>query len=591
MANKTKSFGEYKNISKAKKKQNRAYLRSYLAKYKYNFLFLMLITLLSVAQAAAWPKLVQILVDEHLTPNHSDVWIYILAFCGGLFGLIIIKVIASFSSFFIIRKFQQKIEMDLKRDIFKKIQKLEIDYFDNYNEGHFITRMMNDTIMAAEFSKLLPENVLNIITTLSIGFAFMIMFNWIIALVALVIVVIMIVILYFIRKIIKMTWVDIKTESDKFNTFFINSVSGIKEIKAYTNEKNEIKRYDVIANEYSAVWRRMFKINTTWVSSNTFMLSLMTLAIVSIGSWQVAENNLSIGSLMALIMYGAMITEPINKMLATFDIFIRGSVSLDRIFNLLNYEEEKYEGKEIEVKKGNIKFENVTLRYSNKMHALKNISFEIKEGEKVAFIGETGAGKSTILKALLKFYKITGGKIKIDDQDINKYSVTSLRENITYMSQDPFLFFDTIENNVLFGKKDSTQKDLEEAFKTSDVSSFMNKLPDGDQSNVGPRGVVLSGGQKQRIAIARSVIKNSKIILFDEATSALDNETEKKIQKYIDKSTKDKTVIYIAHRLTTIKDVDRIFVMKNGEIVESGSPKELNKLKGEYYKLANAHKN
>lgn len=581
---------QYKLLTKEEKKANRKRFQSYILRYKRYLILIILATILMIGQASLVPKITQLLIDKWLPKSSAEMASneairVIISLLIGMGALIIIKAGATFVSAYIIRKFQQNIEMDLKLALYQKILKLKVNYFDKVNEGYFLSRMMRDTSMAAEYARYIPENILNIIISFTLNFTFIFIFSWIIGLTISFLLLILFVVTLLLKPNFLNSWNRVRSHGDEFNQFLVNSFAGIRETKAYTWEESEVKTYQKVADNYQKAWRGNFLLYGKWMTFNASLLGLLTVSIWSIGSWAVVNHYLTIGQLTALSMYGVLVIEPINKLLAIFDLFMRGSVALNRIFQILDEPEEKQVGPLLKNVAGKIEFKDVILSYNKDIHALKGISFTIKPGEKVAFVGTTGSGKSTILKALVRFYDPQKGKILIDDQDITKVNLKSLRESVTLMAQEPYIFFDSLRKNIIFGNELVDEAKYESVKADARVNDFLDILPEQDQTNIGPRGISLSGGQKQRVALARAFLKPANIILFDEATSALDNKTEKLIKDQIKILAKDKTAIFIAHRLTTIQDVDRIFVLENGKIVEEGNHLQLLKQKGKYFEL------
>lgn len=576
--------------SKGKNIVNKTFIWQHVRSNKGLLLLILLSVVLSSGAGFGIPFITQKLIDDHLSLGKEDmmiVWLIIT-----FFGLIIAKVIGMYIISYFGRLFQVKIEFSLRRALFKHFEKINVTYVDSINEGKALSRINEDPINIASSLRFLPENLLSILLTSISSFTMAFIYDWIVGLALLGVFAILIALAFAIRKKFTIAWLQVKNENEALNQVVTNSITGIKETKSYSAEEKEIKMVDKLFDNLLESWKKNFKLYAKWMTWNVFVLSLISLVIISIGSWRVIYYGMPIGYLVALNMYGMAIIDPINKTLSVVDIVSTSGASIARMNEFLSQEEEDYSNKKLLPQiSGEIEFKNVTLFYPNAdKPVLENLSFKINKGEKVAFIGATGSGKSTILKALVRFYNPTEGKILLDGKDISEYNISSLRQQITYLQQDSYLFFDTIKYNVEYGLNLDTlssEAKVNRALDIAKASAFVRQLPNKTLTSVGPKGVNLSGGQKQRLSIARAIVKDSPIVMFDEATSALDNITERELQEQLEEVMKDKTTIFIAHRLTTIKNVDRIFVISNGKIVEEGSHEQLLKKQGHYYDLWN----
>ena len=362
----------------------------------------------------------------------------------------------------------------------------------------------------------------------------------------------------------------------------------LERLKNYVAYDQIFKDTEKAAKRFNKEERKDISIYSTWLGSQNILVGLIAVAFAAIGGFGFKEGVMTAGQVTALLMYSTTLANPINIFLSIYEAFYKGSVSLDRYYRFIDSPDEKSNKKKINVTKGKIEIKDLELQL-NGVDILNGVNLTIKPGEKVGIVGETGSGKSTLFKMLIGYYEPTKGNIKIDGQDIWKHSIFSLRDNISYMPQDPFISFSDIKENICFGiDREVDESTYKEAIKNSDLNEFLDKLPDGDKTMVGPKGITLSGGQRQRIAISRLFIRENPIIMFDEATSSLDNKTEKFVQSKIDEFTKGKTVLTIAHRLSTINNVDRIIVMENGKVVEHGTRQKLIVKRGAFWRYLNS---
>lgn len=371
---------------------------------------------------------------------------------------------------------------------------------------------------------------------------------------------------------------------------------GISEIKSYASEEFESKLFNDIQTRFTFLNKRFFMFEGLANVASILIMTSATFVATAVGAILVVEGKIQWPQMIGLTAAAAIINQPIQRFIAVYSMLSRGASSVNRFFDFMDLPEEINKGKVIASDiKGKIEFKDVDFHYVDQegktVHVLSKFNLSIKPGETIAFVGETGIGKSTILKLLLRFYEIQSGQILIDGINIRDYDIYSLRRQIGYIQQAPVIFDDSIKNNILYGKPIATEEEISAATKASYVDDFLGKTSSGLETKIGPKGARLSGGQKQRLSIARAVLAASPILLLDEATSALDNETEKKIKDSLNQLTKHSTTLVVAHRLSTIKDADRVLVIGNGgKILEEGTFAELAKIKnGKLNRLDNIH--
>lgn len=484
-----------------------------------------------------------------------------------------------------------KINQDLKRVLFKKLLQLETSFFDSNNSGMIIQRFSSDSDTACSG---LLANLKTFISQFfsSISLVCVLIYNsWQLSIIAIVVLFFALLPLTSIRRRIKKTISQSVKESTKIYTEYNETYSGHKTICAYNLEHN-------IYNRFDNTLRQLFKLSIKMVQKTGWITPLMHIIIsagiggvIWYGSTLIVEHQISAGNFVSFITALILLYTPIKNIGKSFNNVQVSFLAIERIFALLNLKPKIIDckgAKKLIKIKGDIVFENVNFSYVQGKPVLRDVNLRIPVGSSIAFVGNSGGGKTTLVNLLPRFYDVASGKILINGQDIRAYSLKSLRNQIAVVFQDNFLFAGTIKDNILMGKPDATDREINKVLKLVYLDDFVKTLPCGINTEIGERGALLSGGQKQRLAIARALIKNTPIVILDEATSALDNKSEAIVQKAIENLMKNRTVFIIAHRLSTIKNANNIAVVNDGEIVEEGTHETLLKRNGAYAVLYNA---
>lgn len=510
-----------------------------------------------------------------------------------LFVLYILNSILIFSINYYGHIMSVKIESDMRRELFSHIEQMPFSFFDNNKTGQILARITSDLTEIGELTFRGPNDVfvclISMLGTICVLFWMNIYLGGLITLLLLIKTLHTIIINHKMKKAFR----NNRSKNGEMVAKFEEILKGIRVVKTFARESQELDEVMKKNNEYMQVRKKSFFILAYFSSSVNFFSNFINLSILALGILLIIQQKIRLSDFIAFLLYVNLFMKPLLRLTVFTEMYQRGMAGFSRFIEIMSEKNNICdENDAIDCKnvKGVIVFDNVSFGYAkdDKVKVLNNINLKINSGEKVAFVGATGAGKTSLINLLLRFYEPQSGKILLDGINIKKYKQQSLRRNIGLVSQDVFLFSDSIKHNILYGVLNGNEQKMKMAAQASFAEEFIEKLPDTYDTFIGEHGVKLSGGQKQRIAIARVFCKNPPIVIFDEATSALDNTTEKFVQTSMEKLVNGRTTIIIAHRLSTIKNVDRVFVLKKGEIIEQGSPNKLYELKGEYYNLCNS---
>ena len=481
-------------------------------------------------------------------------------------------------------------ERDMRQQLFDHYEKLSFSYYDNNNSGQMMSKLVSDLFDIAEFAHHGPENLFISLIKIIGSFICLFMINARLAVPLMILVVVMI--LFSARQNARMqeTFMDNRRKIGDVNASLQDTLAGIRVVQSFANEEVERKKFRKSNESFLQSKDNNYHCMGSFMGGNLFFQGMMYLVTVVYGGWLIARGQMAADDLAMYALYIGIFISPIQILVELAEMMQKGLSGFKRFLAVMETEPQIVDApgaEELKDVKGQVVYEDVSFRYNDEEEVLNHVSFTIPAGRSVALVGPSGGGKTTICSLLPRFYDVTSGQILIDGQDVRKVTLKSLRQAIGVVQQDVYLFSGTVAENIAYGKPGATQDEIVAAAKLAGADGFIRELKDGYDTYVGERGVKLSGGQKQRISIARVFLKNPPILLLDEATSALDNESEILVGQSLDALAKGRTTLTIAHRLTTIKNADRILVLGRDGIEEEGTHEELLARKGIYYRLWN----
>ena len=554
--------------------------------YKFNFIFVsfsaIIISFLSILNQ----YFLKIAVDEYITPKDYKGLLIVIVL---MLSVLCFQVIFQFLFIYFTNLLGQKVVYDIRTKLFKTIINFKMSYYDKSSVGRLVTRTVSDMeTIASIFSQGLFMIFADLILMFSVLIV-MIVLSIQLSLIIFIILPFVMVATRLFQRAMKVAFNEVRNEVANLNSFVQERLSGIKEIQIFNRQKIESENFKKINERHKKAW-----LKTVWYNSIFFPIAEISISIsVGLIVWYAGsniiqlENFVSLGTIFLFIQLSQMLFRPLRQIADKFNTLQMGMVAAKRVFEILDSDyniNDKGTLKNEEIN-GDIKFEKVYFSYVKNNNVLNNINLTIKKGEKIAIVGATGSGKSTIIKLILRLYDLENGEIKINNKNIKNYKLSDLRSSISLVNQDIFLFADSIFKNITLFNEKISKKEVEEAAKNIGVLEFINKLPGGLNYNVKERGVMLSEGQRQIISFLRAYVSKPNILILDEATSSIDSQTEELIQFATNKLIQNKTSIIIAHRLSTIISADKIIVMRSGKIIEIGSHSELITRKGYYKKL------
>ena len=559
-------------------------LMSFAKRYKLNFFIATLSTILLAVVSLLNPYLIKETVDQYITEKDSQGLMYNIML---MFGVVLLETLLRFTYIYFANWVGQHIIRDIRAKIFRHILQFKMSYFDTNAVGKLVTRVVSDIeTIAAFFSTGVFTIISDILQMFAIA-SLMFYFNWKLAFIALSVLPILIYATRVFQQAIKATFQEVRNQVANLNGFVQERVTGMKIVQLFNREKIEFKNFNEINNKHKEAY-----VKTIWYFSIFFPIAEILSSIgigliVWFGSKQIIEGSVpGPGTVMAFVQMANMLFRPLRQIADKFNQLQMGIVSGERVFKVIDTQSSIVKNGTIEVEKlkGNINFKDVKFSYIKDEEVLKGISLDVKSGQTIAIVGATGAGKSTIINLINRFYEIESGTICVDDISIQEYSLESLRKQIAVVLQDVFLFSDSIFNNITLKNENISLEEVKKAAKQIGVHDFIMTLPGNYQYNVKERGAMLSLGQRQLIAFLRAYVSQPSILILDEATSSVDSYAEKMIQYATETITKGRTSIVIAHRLATIKQADKIIVMDQGLIVEEGTHNQLLEKEKGYYK-------
>ena len=574
-------------------KKNLKKMMGYYRPYMKTFWADMFFAMISALVALTIPLVVRYVTSTLIYQPKEDILNQILWIA---LGLVMLLLIDAYSRFFIGNYghvMGAKIEYDMRAEVFDHMQKLSFSFFDDQKVGQLMTRITTDLFDITELLHHGPENIILSVLKISGALVILLGINPWLCLAAFLVLPFMFVFAFGLNRKMKKAFRENRKKIAEINAQIEDNLSGIRVVKSFANEEIENEKFKIGNNGFLAAKKNSYHYMGAFQSGVGVFTTLIQVNVIVFGGILIALGKVDVNDLITFLLYINVFTEPIKTLVDFTEQFQNGYTGFERFREIMDTKpdiEDENDAVELPKIKGNITFKDVSFRYNdNSQEVLNHVNLEVPAGSYMALVGSSGAGKTTLCSLIPRFYDVTAGNIFIDGYDIRKVTQRSLRNQIGMVQQDVYLFAGTIFENILYGKPDATREEVISAAKNANAHEFIMSFPDGYDTDIGQRGIKLSGGQKQRLSIARVFLKNPPILIFDEATSALDNESERVVQESLEKLAENRTTFVIAHRLTTIQNAEKILVLTEEGIEESGTHEELLAKGGIYEKLYHMH--
>lgn len=582
------SYKQDENTQKKSKFATMPRLFSYLLRYKGRIAAVFALMAFGTAVDLINPLLNELAIDKYILPGNIPGLLRIVAL-GAVLNILTVAAIKI--RMIVMAKTSNKVIQNLRQQLYDHIQSLDLAFFDSRPSGKILARIIGDTNSLKDIIENAVTTLIPSLITVTAVLVIMFVKNWRLALAALCSLPFMIAGIFLISAMAEKHWRAKRQKSSNMNAFINEDLSGIKIIQSFRAESETDKTFQDLVWEDRAEFIRAVRWSDAFSSWIDLCWSVGTAALYLVGILVLGVENVSIGTYIAFASYVSMFWQPIMNLSNFYNQFVNAASGAERIFEIIDTKAQvtdKADAEPMPPIQGRVEFKDVSFSYDEEKTVLQNVSFDVEAGETIALVGPTGAGKSTVVNLISRFYDIDSGSLLIDGKDIRNVRLETLRTQMGIMTQDNYIFSGTVRENIMYGKLDATEDEMLAASRAVHADDFIRNLPDGYDTKLTARGGELSNGQRQLVAFARTMLSNPRILILDEATSSIDTKTELLVQAGIASMLKGRTSFVIAHRLSTIQNADRIFVIDRGGIVESGTPEQLMKQKGEYYKLRQA---